>query len=812
MRSPTFVFAISIVALSLLVGLPKAALADLLGVGYALPNNANYLAAIDPSTGSVNTSNEFTFSSGYWFSGTFASTPTLSYALSGDHHIYTLDIEGTADLTRAVQALAGVGVASDALRLIDPFLISSYTTGTLPLSAVVAALAGPPSIDARGLSADDTSAAIALLKTDNSADVTFTSSNGATLVRYDENFLRSPPRPGATTLTVHTIPIAGLFYAAALVQAPAAGGQRHSFSDPIAVSAEQEAETEQASMSLVPPPVVLVHGLWGDQTSLQNIEDYLKATPPWQGQGEVVAICYSKYLAFDAETDPLTNGHDVCEVTSAKALSNDFQSIEKTLDLANVVGGRVDIVAHSMGGLVVRHYSGLADYKDLHNRNVGAFHEIVTLDAPEAGSGLATYLEPCTVPPARWCGRYSATLRAPPLSVPWLLWEAKCNSSDDVRTCFYKLGMPLAAPKLPLDTGAVYSLVPASESIRKAPNPNIPNVIWRALAASWPETDRPASLLRNVVDTLIKATYTSGEVAPTSTEILGSRLNDVIVRLASQTRFAQPGNADTLSDLAHTKVPYAPVLQALLGGVDHNVENSSAVNRLTACWLVKEGDASCPAGINQIAEQGEASAAPNSKPWTMRFAAQDRLSVGPPGRGAQLGVPFELPLHVATAGLLGISVSDKNGEVPATPITRWRGSTSYIEITPQRLGEVDLMVLARFADGGAAIRTITLDVQPPAEPPTSFHADDLPVLVLTLDSKQPIGMPHAQATYAGIPGKIYVEPRFLTYALLPSRGPAVIALQPNGLIRALRPGEATVEVRFGSVSDRLPVVVQAHQH
>jgi hypothetical protein len=281
--------------------------------------------------------------------------------------------------------------------------------------------------------------------------------------------------------------------------------------------------------------------------------------------------------------------------------------------------------------------------------------------------------------------------------------------------------------------------------------------------------------------------------------------------LASQTRFASVGNTDSLLDLAHTKVPYAPILGALLGGVDHNVEQSSAVNRLTGCWLVTEGDGSCTAGFNQIAAESDASPAPKSKPWTMRFAAQERLSIEPPGRRAQLGVPFELPLHVATAGLLGILVSDKNGEVPSTPITRWSGSTGYIEITPQRLGRVHLMVLARFADGGAAVRTITLDVQPPAEPPTSFQADDLPVLVLTLDSEQPIGMPHPRATYAGIPGKIYVEPSFLTYALLPSNGPPVIALQPNGLIRALRPGEATVEVRFGSVVDRLRVIVQLHQ-
>jgi hypothetical protein len=79
-----------------------------------------------------------------------------------------------------------------------------------------------------------------------------------------------------------------------LVQTPPLGDQQHSFSAPIVVTAAQKGSPAYpVNMSLVPPPVVLVHGLWGTEISLQNVEDYLTATSPWQGPGEVVALCYS---------------------------------------------------------------------------------------------------------------------------------------------------------------------------------------------------------------------------------------------------------------------------------------------------------------------------------------------------------------------------------------------------------------------------------------------------------------------------------------------------------------------------------------
>jgi triacylglycerol esterase/lipase EstA (alpha/beta hydrolase family) len=206
----------------------------------------------------------------------------------------------------------------------------------------------------------------------------------------------------------HLIKIGTWFYAAALVQAPDPGAGR-TFTTPITVTAQQGTESEEASMSLVPPPVVLVHGLWGNEKSLEFLRDVLTNSPPWKSRpGLVKAIEYTNDIAFDA-------------VEPASALGNQIRDLLKagvqSLDAEHIVGGRVDIIAHSMGGLVARHYAMLTPYRSLRDRGQGQFHQIVTLDTPEGGSQLATYL----------FDHRGCTLQSTSGFIAGLIWSAICE-------------------------------------------------------------------------------------------------------------------------------------------------------------------------------------------------------------------------------------------------------------------------------------------------------------------------------------------------------------------------------------------------
>jgi len=278
---------------------------------------------------------------------------------------------------QTVNVSGPIGGTPPALSIVSPFLLKASGLGNLDLATLLPKLPNLASAEASGLEADGNSAAIALWATNSDEDVTFTTNNGMTLLPYDPQFLKTPPTEGNASLTipaVDLIKIGTVLYAAALIQAPPPGVSP-SFSDPIIVTAKQGSRSGGLSLRLVPPPVLLVHGIWGDTDSLSSIYDDLVSESPWNHQRSlVIPIKYPKNLAFDS-----------------KSTENEFdagiESALGVLDAKKIVGGRVDIVAHSMGGLVARYYSGLVgpqiSYRTLRNREQGAFHEIITLNTPE---------------------------------------------------------------------------------------------------------------------------------------------------------------------------------------------------------------------------------------------------------------------------------------------------------------------------------------------------------------------------------------------------------------------------------------------
>jgi hypothetical protein len=130
---------------------------------------------------------------------------------------------------------------------------------------------------------------------------------------------------------------------------------------------------------------------------------------------------------------------------------------------------------------------------------------------------------------------------------------------------------------------------------------------------------------------------------------------------------------------------------------------------------------------------------------------------------------------------------------------------------PKLLGPVSFGVRAVFGDGGVSVRTLRIFVAPPAAPPLSFRANDLPVLVLTRESDTATAMPHPAALYPAPVGWLDLNARFVTWTLVPQAGAQPIRIDPNGLVHAIAPGEASVEARFGSTTARLHILVRDTQ-
>jgi pimeloyl-ACP methyl ester carboxylesterase len=223
-----------------------------------------------------------------------------------------------------------------------------------------------------------------------SRDVIFYVNNGASLAPWEPSFLNTPPAPpgtagsGSTSLVV---PAADLIYdgtnyhALALVQAGTPAISTIGL-DTIVTAAnvdlQQSNKYASAPIPTLPVPEVLIHGLWGGLHSLQSTMQALQhrnvVTGTFVPDYFVQPICYSIYLRFDAtkeavQLDPNASKSDksnACEVTSTTALDTYLRNFYTAIDTLGIIGGKVDAVVHSMGGLVVRHFATTANFTSLH--------------------------------------------------------------------------------------------------------------------------------------------------------------------------------------------------------------------------------------------------------------------------------------------------------------------------------------------------------------------------------------------------------------------------------------------------------------
>lgn len=688
--------------------------------------------------------------------------------------------------------------AAASLIALDPFLVAPDHLGNMKLASF---LAGDPELEnyaAKALSADGTSAAILLFETDSNAAVTFEVNTAASLVSYADDFLDTPPATGQSSLTVSSlIQVGSTWFAPVLVQGPLGG---YSSNDVISVSASQGSENASLDVPLVIPPLVLVHGLWGNRRSLSEAETYLRASPPWNNAPEFVEpICYSKYLRFDARKDPLSRRGDPCEVTSKSALQTEIDSLFATLDSDQIVGARVDLLVHSMGGLVARNYASQPRYDSLRNRMQGRFHAIVTLNTPEIGSKLAPFL----------IRKRNDKRKAPLSTFQGLAWEAICGNAT-LAKCLYANGDPINAPTLPVKSGAVYSLNPNGPALNNPDlsGPNIANATWRAVSSTRPGN----SALAVGVDTLIAALYRNpdGKNVPTVDSILGNQPDDAIVTLASQTNGASGNQLYTFAKLSHTSLPRS-ILEWLTGVNDHSVvhDPSREVEQLAACWIETTGADSClPAGV----EAGETPLAPLA-PHLLR-PLPGMLVEAP--LHATLGVPFAARLRLPSSRLpTTISVWQQGEMGDAAPevisASPAADGALRVRVTPKLPGEVQFAFRAEFADGTVSARTLRIFVAPPGARPLAFSANDLPVLVLTPASDTTSAMPQPSALYPPPVGEVDLSARLVDWRLVPQEGAPVIGVARDGVIYALRPGEARVEARFGGATATLRVIVRAMQ-
>ncbi|MFB3778512.1 MAG: esterase/lipase family protein [Bryobacteraceae bacterium] len=162
-------------------------------------------------------------------------------------------------------------------------------------------------------------------------------------------------------------------------------------------SLDVEGFTQTVAFDLLRPPVVLVHGLWGDPVDWNGFTPFIndsrffirRATYNYPLAGLVAGSVpgYSASVRNRARTNALGFAFNAPLVES---------QIEKAIiefrEVNAVAAAQADVVAHSMGGTVARTLENLDDFTDWESFGIGNIHKLITIGTPHLGSPLATQL------------------------------------------------------------------------------------------------------------------------------------------------------------------------------------------------------------------------------------------------------------------------------------------------------------------------------------------------------------------------------------------------------------------------------------
>ena len=143
-------------------------------------------------------------------------------------------------------------------------------------------------------------------------------------------------------------------------------------------------------IKLYRPPVVLVHGLWmnSDNTWVENNFTKINFTNKLTENGFYYA--FADYEEHNSETfDPCDNVFGNYGINSIRTTIHDILGQYHYFSIA---ASQVDIVAHSMGGLMARGFVQQPDYKGKENYMKGSIRRLITIGTPHFGGPLSKFL------------------------------------------------------------------------------------------------------------------------------------------------------------------------------------------------------------------------------------------------------------------------------------------------------------------------------------------------------------------------------------------------------------------------------------
>lgn len=245
---------------------------------------------------------------------------------------------------------------------------------------------------AREVSADETAAGLIVYRLgkdfDKPLQLTLTSAAGmaGTLDEFDATFMNHGPQRSQPSLEIAPSQFIELTdalgqkskFAFAVYRAPKpSDGLKSSGGATMTLTAINGQDTKKVSMPVKAPPTILIHGLWGSDSTFSKWPRR-EGGPPYQNH-------FYHHMSYDGSKS-------YAESENQAALSSLIAQSTLALKLQHVIGSRVDLVTHSMGGLMARQFLASSANKTDLSYGISPVYRLVTIDTPHTGSPLAKML------------------------------------------------------------------------------------------------------------------------------------------------------------------------------------------------------------------------------------------------------------------------------------------------------------------------------------------------------------------------------------------------------------------------------------
>lgn len=241
-------------------------------------------------------------------------------------------------------------------------------------------------------------------------------------------------------------------------------------------------------------------------------------------------------------------------------------------------------------------------------------------------------------------------------------------------------------------------------------------------------------------------------------------------------------------------------------------------SHLFAIWTLVASAAIC-AGAPTSRTQEPSDPPSNSQSDTNRIGpASGRLIVQAPTVPLHLGEknPIEITLKGPDLACLTIM---NNADESCSQVQRRPDGTTYIEVMPIQLGEIELGFMAKFADSSMELETVKVTVVP-GHPPKRLYVGSMigglgnpnahrSIEYLTVGESVTIW---GEAEFEGVSDPLQIPDGELKFHVIQSRGLPAIKFDPStGKLYAQRLGDALIESSYAGTTETTCVMVREHE-